>query len=68
LLAYPPSNGQDERANKEVLKGLKTKSFDAKLKPSGKKWMDSLSSVLWSIQTIATKPTMETPFFLVYGA
>ena len=25
-------------------------------------------SVLWSIHTTATKPTGETPFFLVYGA
>ena len=24
--------------------------------------------MLWSIRTTATKPTGETPFFLVYGA
>ena len=31
-------------------------------------WHDELQSVLWSIRTTATKPTGETPFFLVYGA
>jgi len=67
-VAHPRSNGQAERANDEVLKGLKTKRFDKKLKAHGKNWLDSLQSVLWSIRTTATKPTGETPFFLVYGA
>jgi transposase InsO family protein len=67
-VAYPRSNGQAERANAEVLKGLKTRSFNAKLKACGKKWLDNLQSILWSIRTMATKPTGETPFFLVYGA
>ena len=66
-VAHPRSNGQAERANAEVLKGLKTRSFN-KLKASGKGWIDALPSVLWSIRTTATKPTGETPFFLVYGA
>jgi hypothetical protein len=44
------------------------RSFNAKLKAYGKKWFDNLLSVLWSIRTSATKPTGETPFFLVYGA
>jgi hypothetical protein len=38
------------------------------LKPAAKKWLDNLQSILWSIRTTATKPTGETPFFLVYGA
>jgi transposase InsO family protein len=67
-IAYPTSNGQAERANAEVLKGLKTRSFNAKLKACGKKWLDNLQSILWSIRITATKPTGETPFFLVYGA
>jgi transposase InsO family protein len=67
-VAYPRSNGQAERANAEVLKGLKTRSFNAKLEACGKKWLDNLQSIPWSIQTTATKPTGETPFFLVYGA
>jgi transposase InsO family protein len=64
--AHPISNGQAERANTEVLKGLKTRSFHAKLEACGKKWLDNLQSVLWSICTSATKPTEATPFFLVY--
>jgi transposase InsO family protein len=68
LVAYPRSNGQAERANTKVLKGLKTKSFNAKLEACGKKWFNNLQSILWSIRTTATKPTGETPFFLVYGA
>jgi ribonuclease HI/transposase InsO family protein len=67
-VTYPRSNGQAERANAEVLKGLKTRSFDAKLEACGKKWLDNLQSILWSIRTTTTKPTGETPFFLVYGA
>jgi hypothetical protein len=47
---------------------LKTRSFNSKLETCGKKWLDNLQSVLWSIRTRATKPTRETPFFLVYGA
>jgi transposase InsO family protein len=67
-VAYPRSNGQAEHANAKVLKGLKTKSFDSKLKACAKKWLDNLQSVLWSICINAPKPTGETPFFLVYGA
>jgi transposase InsO family protein len=67
-VAYPRSNGQAERANAEVLKGLKTKSFNANLEACGKKWLDNHQSILWSIRTTTTKPTGETPFFLVYGA
>jgi transposase InsO family protein len=66
-VAHPRSNGKAERANAGVLKGLKTRSFNAKLKACGKKWLDNLQSVQWSIRTSATKPTRETPFFLVYG-
>jgi transposase InsO family protein len=35
-IAYPRSNGQAKRVNAEVLKGLKTKSFNAKLEACGK--------------------------------
>jgi transposase InsO family protein len=67
-VTYPRSNGQAKRANAKVLKGLKTRSFNAKLEACSKKWLDNLQSIFWSIHTIATKPTEETPFFLVYGA
>jgi transposase InsO family protein len=67
-VAHPRSNGQAERANVKVLKGLKKRTFNSKVEACGKKWLDNLQFVLWSIHTSATKPTGETPFFLVYGA
>ena len=67
-VAQPRSNRQAERANAEVLRGLKTRSFKKKLEACGRGWIDELQSVLRSIRTTATKPTGETPFFLVYGA
>jgi transposase InsO family protein len=65
-VAHPRSNGQAERANAEVLKGLKIRSFQKKLKACVKGWLDALEWVLWSIHTTASKPTGETPFFLIY--
>ncbi|KAE8769286.1 putative polyprotein [Hordeum vulgare] len=56
-VAHPRSNGQAERANVEVLKGLKTRSFKKKLEACGTGWLDELQSVSWSISTTATKPT-----------
>jgi transposase InsO family protein len=45
-VAHPESNGQAERANHEVLKGIKTRSFQKKLKAGGKRWLDALEGVL----------------------
>ena len=67
-VAHPRRNGQAERANAEVLRGLKTRTCKKKLEACGRGWHDELQSVLWSIRTAASKPTGETPFFLVYGA
>ena len=66
-MSYPRCNGQVERANAEVLRGLKTKAFD-KLENKGRNWIDHLPSVLWSLRTTPSRATKETPFFLVYGA
>ena len=66
-VAHPRSNGQAERANAEVLRGLRTKTFD-KLRKSGRRWIDELPAVLWSIRTTPNRATGETPFALVYGA
>ena len=66
-VSYPRCNGQVERANVEVLKGLKTKAFN-KLDNRGKNWIEHLPSVLWFLRTTPTRPNGETPFFLVYGA
>ena len=67
-MAHPQSNGQAERANTEVPRGLKARTFQKKLEAYSWGWLDELQFVLWSICTTATKPTGETPFFLVYGA
>jgi transposase InsO family protein len=48
--AHPESNGQVERANAEILKGLKTCTYDG-LKKHGKKWIDELSCALWGNRT-----------------
>ena len=68
LSGTPQKQRQAERANVEVLRGLKTRTFKKKLEACGRGWYDELRSLLWSIRTTATKPTGETPFFLVYGA
>ena len=68
LVAYPRSNGQAERTNTKVLRGLKTRTFNKKLEACGRGWLDELQSVLWSVRITTTKPTGETPFFLIYRA
>jgi transposase InsO family protein len=64
---HPKSNGQVERANAEILRGLKTRTYDC-LKKHGANWVSELLSVLWGNQTTPSRATRETPFFLVYGA
>ena len=66
-VAHPRSNGQSERANAEVLRGLRTRTFD-KLPKCGRRWIDELPMVLWSIRTTPNRATGQTPFSLVYGA
>ena len=66
-VAHPRSNGQAVRANAEVLRGLSMKTFD-RLHKSGRRWIDELTVVLWSIRTTPNRATGQTPFALVYGA
>jgi hypothetical protein len=66
-VAHPERNGQVERANAEILRGLKTCTYDC-LKKHGAKWIDELLCALWANQTSSSRATGETPFFLVYGA
>jgi transposase InsO family protein len=66
-VAHPKSNGQAERANAEILRGLKTRTYDC-LKKHGANWVNELPSVLWGNWTTTSRATGETPFFLVYGA
>jgi hypothetical protein len=56
-----------ERANAEILKGLKTRTYDG-LEKHGKKWIDELPCALWRNRTSPSRATGETPFFMVYGA
>jgi transposase InsO family protein len=66
-VAHPESNGQVERANVEILRGLKTRTYDG-LKKHVKKWIDELSCALWGNRTSPSRATGEAPFFMVYGA
>jgi transposase InsO family protein len=66
-VAHPRSIGQAERANAEILRGLKTRTYDC-LKKHGTNWVSELPSVLWGNRTTPSRSTGETPFFLVYGA
>jgi hypothetical protein len=66
-VAHPRSNGQVERANAEILRGLKTCTYDC-LKKHGANWVIELPPVLWGNRTTPSRATGETPFFLVYGA
>jgi transposase InsO family protein len=66
-IAHPQTNGQVECANGMILQGLKPRIFD-RLNKSGRKWIQKLSSVIWSLRTTPSRATGFTSFFLVYGA
>jgi transposase InsO family protein len=66
-VAHPQTNGQVERANDMILQGLKPRIFD-RLNKSGRKWLQELPAVVWSLRTTPSKATRFTSFFLVYGA
>jgi hypothetical protein len=64
FVVHPESNGQVKRANAEILRGLKTHTYDC-LKNLGVKWIDKLSCALWANRTSSSRATGETP---LYGA
>jgi transposase InsO family protein len=66
-VAHPQTNGQVERANGMILQGLKPRIFD-RLNKSGRKWLQELPAVVWSLRTTPSRAIGFTPFFLVYGA
>jgi hypothetical protein len=49
-----------------ILQGLKPRIFD-QLNKSGRKWLQELPAVVWSLRTTPSKATRFTPFFLVHG-
>ena len=55
-VAHPRSNGQAERANAEVLHGLKTRTFDT-LQKHGMRWIEELPVVLWSLRMTPNRGT-----------
>jgi ribonuclease HI len=66
-VAHPRCNGQVERANTEILRELKTSTYDC-LKKHGANWVSELPSMLWGNRSTPSRATGETPFFLVYEA
>jgi transposase InsO family protein len=66
-VAHPQTNSQVERANGMILQGLKPRIFD-RLNKSGRKWLQELPAVVWSLRTTPSRATGFTLFFLVYGA
>ena len=66
-VAHPQSNVAVERANGQIMQGIKTRVFYQLIKRSGA-WVKELPSMLWDIRTTASRATGETPFFLFLGA
>jgi transposase InsO family protein len=66
-VAHPQTNGQVERANGMILQVLKPRIFD-QLNKSGRKWLQELPAVVWSLRTTPSRAIGFTPFFLVHGA
>jgi hypothetical protein len=67
LVAHPRANGQVERATGMVLDSLKKRLHDA-ANTKGGKWIKELPNALWGLRTQPTKPTGQSPYFLVYGS
>jgi hypothetical protein len=55
-----------ERANVEILNGLKTHTYDG-LKKHDKKWIDEPPCALWGNWTSPSRAMGETSFFMMYG-
>jgi hypothetical protein len=66
-VAHPQANGQVERANGMVLDALKKRLHDA-ANTKGGKWIKELPNALCGLHTQPSKPTVQSPYFLVYGS
>jgi transposase InsO family protein len=65
-VAHPQTNVQGEWANDMILEGLKPRIFD-RLNKSGRKWLQELLAVVWSLRTTPRRATGFTLFSLVYS-
>jgi transposase InsO family protein len=54
-VAHPENNDQVERANTEILMGLKTRTYDG-LKKHGKRWINELPCALWETEHHPVRP------------
>jgi transposase InsO family protein len=61
VVAHPQTNGQVEWANGMILQGLKPRIFD-RLNKSGRKWLQELPAVVWSLRTTPAGPR-DSPHF-----
>jgi hypothetical protein len=50
-----------------VLDALKKRLHDT-VNTKGSKWIKELPNALWGLRTQPTKPTGQSPYFLVYGS
>jgi hypothetical protein len=66
-VAHPRANGQVEHANGMVLNTLKKRLHNA-ANTKGGKWIKELPNALCGLRTQPTKPTGQSPYFLVYGS
>jgi hypothetical protein len=66
-VAHLGANGQVEHVNGMVLDALKKRLHDA-ANTKGGMWIKELPNALWVLRTQPTKPTGQSPYFLVYGS
>jgi transposase InsO family protein len=69
VVAHPQTNDQVERANGMILQGLNPRIFD-QLNKSGRKWLQELPAVVWSLRTTLAEPpgsVGHTPRVLMQG-
>ncbi|GJZ25363.1 reverse transcriptase domain-containing protein [Tanacetum coccineum] len=59
---HPQGNGVVERANRSLLRGIKTI-----IEKGGSSWAEEVPNVLWAHQTMKKTRNDETPFSLTYG-
>jgi hypothetical protein len=66
-VAHPRANGQVERANGMVLDALKKRLHDT-ANTKGGKWNQGTTQCALGLRTQPSKPTGQSPYFLVYGS